>query len=70
MTCIAFAWLQHLRLAGQRPTGSGKNTRSGSGTATITEPASHAPHHHGKAVRRPDHAEPMSALPPQAQANT
>src|SRR3712207_6920492 len=25
MTCIAFAYLQHLRLAGKRPTGSGKN---------------------------------------------
>ena len=25
MTCIAFAWLQHIRLAGHRSTGSGKN---------------------------------------------
>ena len=28
MTCMAFAYLQHLRLAGQRPTGSGKNAAS------------------------------------------
>jgi SRSO17 transposase len=67
MTCIAFAYLQHLRLAGQRPTGSGKNAGSGSGTATIAEPASRAPHHHGKAVCRPDHPDPMSALQAQAQ---
>jgi SRSO17 transposase len=67
MTCIALAWLQHLRLAGQRPTGTGENAGSGSGTATIAEPASPAPHHHGAAVRRPDHPDPMSALQTQAQ---
>jgi len=65
MTCIAFAYLQHLRLVGQRSTGSGKNAGSGSGTATIAKPASSAPRHHGAAVRRPDHADPMSALPVQ-----
>jgi SRSO17 transposase len=70
MTCIAFAWLQHLRLAGQCPTGPGKNAGSGSGTATITEPTSRAPDHHGAAVRRPRHPDPMSALPPQAQTAT
>ena len=62
MTCIAFAYLQHLRLAGQRPTGSGKNAGSGSGTATIAEPASSAPRHHDAAVRRPRHPDQMSAL--------
>ena len=35
MTCIAFAYLQHLRLAGQRPAGPGKNAAPRSGTATI-----------------------------------
>jgi SRSO17 transposase len=70
MTCIAFAWLQHLRLARQRPAGSGKNAGSGSGTATITEPASRAPRHHGTAVRRPDPADPMPTLQTQAQAAT
>ena len=63
MTCIAFAWLQHLRLARQRPARSGKNAGSGSGTATITEPACRAPRHHGTVVRRPRHAHPMSTLP-------
>ncbi len=66
MTCIAFAWLQHLRLAGQRSAGPGKNARSGSGTATIAEPASSASRHHDAAVRRPRHPYPMSAPPAQA----
>ena len=70
MTCIAFAYLQHLRLARQRPAGSGKNAGSGSGTATIAEPASRAPRHHGTAVRRPDPADPMPTLQAQAQATT
>ena len=65
MTCMAFAWLQHLRLAGQRPTGPGENATSCSGTATIPKPASRAPRHHGAAVRRPCSAHPMSALPTQ-----
>jgi SRSO17 transposase len=70
MTCIAFAWLQNLRLARQRPAGSGKNAGSGSGTATIAEPACRAPHHHGTALRRPDPADPMPTLQAQAQAAT
>jgi SRSO17 transposase len=70
MTCIAFAYLQHLRLAGQYPARWGKNAGSGSGTATIAKPASSAPRHHGAAVRRPRQPHPMSALPPHAQATT
>lgn len=50
MACIAFAYLQHLRLAGQRPTGPGKNDAPCSGTAAIPEPAGRAPRHHGAAV--------------------
>jgi SRSO17 transposase len=50
MTCIAFAYLQHLRLAGQRPARSGENVTPRSGTATITEPASRAARHHGAPV--------------------
>ena len=34
MSCIAFAYLQHLRLAGQRPTGSAGNAALRSGSAT------------------------------------
>jgi SRSO17 transposase len=68
MTCMAFAWLQHLRLAGQRSTGSGENATSYSGTATISKPASRAPRHHGKAICRSHRADPLSAL--QAQTPT
>src|SRR4029450_6007081 len=39
LTAMAFASLQHLRLAGQRPTGPGKNDAPCSGTAPIPEPA-------------------------------
>jgi SRSO17 transposase len=68
MTCVAFAYLQHLRLAGQRPTGPGKNAAPSSGTATIAEPAGGAPRHHGAAVRRHRRANPMPALQTQTQA--
>jgi SRSO17 transposase len=62
MTCIAFAYLQHLRLAGQRSTGAGENAAPPSGTATIAELASGAPHHHRTPVRRPRRTNPMPAL--------
>jgi SRSO17 transposase len=51
MTCLAFAYLQHLRLAGQRLTGSGKNGTSRSGSATIAQPARHPAGHHRAVVR-------------------
>src|SRR3954468_4941986 len=62
MTCMAFAYLQHLRLAGHRPTGPGENAASCSGTATIPEPAGRAPRHHGAAVRRLRRANQLPAL--------
>src|ERR687893_331382 len=62
MTCMACAFLQHLRLAGQRPTGPGKNDAPCSGTATISEPASRAARDHRPAVRACRRASPMSAL--------
>ena len=62
MTCIAFAYLQHLRLAGQRPARSGENAAPSSGSATIAEPAGRAARHHGAAVRGPRRANPMPAL--------
>jgi hypothetical protein len=68
MTCIAFAYLQHLRLAGQRPTGSGGNAAPSSGTTTIAEPAGRAPRHHGTAVRQRRRADPMPALSSQTPA--
>ena len=70
MTCMAFAYLKHLRLTGQRSTGWGENARSYSGTATIAEPAGRAPRHHGAAVRRSRHADPLPALSAQVQATT
>ena len=63
MTCIAFAWLQSLRLAAQRRTEAGKNPTSGSGAATIADPARRAPRRHRAAVRTPRRVSPMSPLP-------
>src|SRR3954464_2533899 len=51
MACMAFAYLQHRRLAGPRLARSGKNAGRYSGTATIAEPAGRAARHHGAAVR-------------------
>jgi hypothetical protein len=70
MTCMAFAYLQHLRLARQRPVGPGENAAPRSGTATIPEPAGGAPRHHGAAICRSRRANPMPALPTQVQATT
>jgi SRSO17 transposase len=73
MTSIAFAYLQHRRLAEhRRRTGPGKNAVPRSGTATIAEPARDAPRHYGSAVRPLRHAGPLSALqaplPPAARS--
>ena len=68
MTCIACAYLQHLRLAGPRRTGPGKNASPRSGAATIAKPARRATHHHGVAVRAPDHACPLPTLQAQIPA--
>ena len=70
MTCLAFACLQCLRLAGQRPTGLGKIAASRSGTATIAEPACHTPRHRRAPVRTPRRAAPVPALQTQTQATT
>ncbi len=69
MTCVAFAYLQHLRLAEhRRRTRSGENAGPRSGAATIAELAGGAPRHHRAAVRPSRRADPMSAL--QAQVPT
>lgn len=62
MTCIAFAYLQHLRLAEHRRTRPGKNLGSRSGTATIAKPARRAASHHRPVVHAPCTARTMSAL--------
>lgn len=70
MTCMAFAWLQYIRLAGQCSTGPGENVVPCSGTATIPEPAGRAPRHHDAAVCRDRRANPLPALSAQTQATT
>ncbi len=62
MTCIAYAYLQHLRLAGQNRAGPGENAPPRSGTATIAKPARGAPRHHCEAVRPNRPARPVSLL--------
>ena len=67
MTCIAFAYLQHLRLAEHRRARSGENAPPRSGTATLAEPARGATHDHRQAIRAPCPIAPMSALQASAQ---
>jgi SRSO17 transposase len=67
MTCVAFAWLQHLRLAERRSTGPGENAAPRSGAAAIAEPARRAPRHHRAAVPLPRLARAMPALRTQVQ---
>ena len=63
MTCIAYAYLQHLRLAGHRRTGWGKNADPASGATPVTQPTRGAAGHHDAAVRPPRPAHPVPALP-------
>ena len=70
MACIAFAYLQHLRLAEHRRTGPGKNAAPRSGAAAVAEPARRAPRDHGPAVRARRRAAPMPALPTPVQATS
>ena len=62
MTCIACAYLQHLRLAESRRTGRGKNDDPPSGSAAVTQPARHATGQHRTAVRQPRPTRPVPAL--------
>ena len=62
MTCIAFAYPQHLRLAELHSTGPGNNAPLRSGTATIAKPASRATCHYQAAVRASRGFSPMSLL--------
>ena len=63
MCCIAYAYLQHLRLAEHRRTGPGKNAPPRSGTATIAKPARRAPGYYGPAARPAHPTRPMPLLP-------
>jgi SRSO17 transposase len=62
MTCIAFAYLQHLRLAEPPSARSGENVTACSGTAAIAQPASCAPRHCPATVRATRDHGPMSSL--------
>lgn len=63
MACVAFAYLQHLRLAEHGRTGPGKNAPPRSGAAAPAEPARRAPRGRGTAVRARRRAGPVPALP-------
>lgn len=65
MSCIACAYLQHLRLATHRRTRRGENADPDAGPATLAEPARRATRHSRPAVQPSGHTNPMSALPTQ-----
>src|SRR6185437_11257495 len=68
--CIAFAYLQHLRLAKPGSARRGENTCPRSGTATIAQPAGPASRHYPAAVRAACGRGPMAPLPAPVQART
>jgi len=70
MTCIAFAYLQHLRLAEPPSARSGENLTARSGTATIAQLTSRAPGYHPATVRAPRGHGPMSPLQTQLSPET
>jgi SRSO17 transposase len=70
MTCIAFAYLQYLRLAEAGAARSGENVTSRPATATIAKPAGLAPRDHHAAVRAPRRLGPMSPLQTQVSTAT
>jgi SRSO17 transposase len=70
MTCIAYAFLQHLRLAEHDRTGRGKNQHPPSRTTAAAQPAHGAPRPHRQAVRPPHTAGPMPVLQASVPAST
>lgn len=64
MTCIACAYLQHLRLAGPDRTDGEKKGGRPTGTATVSESARRASGHHRPTVRGGHPARAMPALSP------
>ena len=76
MTCIAYTYLQYLRLAGHRRTGREKNVAPQPRTASVTQPPSRAqsparpaPIHHRQAVHPPHPTSSVPALPTSVPAN-
>lgn len=68
MTCLAFAYLQHRRLAGTTLAGRGKNEGSASGAVALAEPAGRAPSDYRTAVRQSSPACSVLLLPAPVQA--
>ena len=62
MTCIAFTYLQHLRLRAIRRRGEKAEAAAQRGATTAAEPARRPPRHHRPSVRVSRRAGPMSAL--------
>ncbi|MGI4795746.1 MAG: IS701 family transposase [Janthinobacterium lividum] len=62
MCCIAYAFLQHLRLAEQSPTRSGKNEPPQARTSTPAKPACSAPSRNRQAVGSPHATRSLSLL--------
>ena len=63
MACIAYTYLQHLRLAGHHPAGRKKKADPPPKAALVTQPAQSAPGYHGQAARPPCPAHPVPMLP-------
>ena len=63
MACIAYAYLQHLRLSEPHGSGWGKNRVVPVGTTAVTKSAGRAVRHHRAAVRTARSTSQMSALP-------
>ncbi len=63
MTCLAFAYLQHRRLAGMTLAGRGKNEGSASRTAALAELAGRSPGDHRAAVRGSSPTRSVPLLP-------
>jgi SRSO17 transposase len=68
MTCIAFAWLQRLRLEAVRGRGEKPGSAPGRGTTTAAEPARSAPRRHRQALRAGRRTDPMSTLRSRSRA--
>ena len=68
MTCIAFAFLQHLRLAEHRQSDRGKNVVPSARTSSRTKSTRRAPRRDRPALGAPDPARPVPALQTTLQA--
>ena len=63
MTCLAFAYLQHLRLAEQPRTRRGKKNRPSARPATLAQPSRCAPRHRRADARQWLHDRALPAMP-------